>query len=1764
MGNWSSAFLWTGGVPNSSDADVRIDDLPAISSGVKLDGNYGIGRLTIDSGDQLRLNDSASLVIDGSGFEGAGALTVNGTLLIPWGSSTMTLGVNASPVVVSGTGALELGAIGEVPEIYGSVFTNQATMQGVFTVGRYANDSATPIIHNQGLIHANVTGGQVTLHGETGANASSNSATIKATDGGIVYFSTSDWNNAGGLIFADGAGSKVQMDRAFVTAGTMSGTNGGVVEVVGGGASKWKNLTVSGSVSVKNILMLDGTVTNQGVIDIPSNGGRIEMANDAGQTVTLTGNGTVVLNKFDYPAFGNNGTANKLVIQDQTIRGTGNIGRWSSYGMEITNRGVIHADRSGEVLMVDVTTLTNDSGGYLRASGGGILELSTDTIANTNGIIEALTTGEIRGGGNLRVESGLVRNVGGTIKLNGWTLVNTGPGMITQGALTLENGQAMSLVGAITNQGTLRARSTGSDTYIRLGETGDAITTLRGGGDLRLGDDSSGSHANFLHEGPDNSVLVNENQTIHGFGEIGDWRRFQLGVTNQSVIKADIPDKSLSLFAKSIDNTAGQLFSSNGGILSLRASEGIHNVGSIIEAKSGSQTNFSYYTRVTGGTLKNNGGSFDAGYATLYNPGSGLTLDGPISVENGRTTRLVGAIENRDQLRTRSTSSRTDIVVGEAANPHVILNGTGEVVLGLSGGDSWIYEDTSGVTLTANQPIRGFGNIGDYNRRELTLVNNSVLSGDSSGKWLSLHPNVLTNSPGKSITATGGGNVWMNIPVIQNAGAEIRAESSSTVSVGGSWDYLRTIKGGTLRTAAGGTLQFEEGITLDSGLIIENDGVLKVSREGDTRSLNGLDNGGSLIRNRGTILKTDNFGNFTVKSSLQHTGTIANTGINSRLAFTGGGTIQNGSFNIGSVSTVAFTGPQSYQFSGATNQTTGLGTISFESAAIALTDNTTRFSPRDLKITGTTTLTGPGTIEPALALDFSGYNLDPVISGSTVRLLPGCAGSVSGYSNLGGGSFLRLVNQAVLENQGVLYISHESTEYSGPKITSSTYPAGGTGDGLGVFRTTSSGATLFGGSATLDIFTEMAGELIVQNSNVFMRRGGHFTGAALYTNQASAQLLLEGDQTYTFSGSNTFAGPGLMMFAASAPVVLADEETSLTATGGLRLVGTAPSIAGPGHIDAQQGITFSGNSVSFSDGARLTNGGTGSNAGLWTLAGTTANFQSGARFINSGEFNFLQSPGSFNGDTSTLFHNTSTGRIVHSSSGTTNIDMPFHNDGVLEFSGGQVNFLKAFTGTGGIAASNGSKVALSLSTAELTDLPSLLETAGAGSEISISLPNFETLSINMNLNGGKIVAAGGLNMVAAGGLNLVAAGGGNIVAAGGLNLVAAGGGNITATGLASLIQANNLVAAGAGNILSHNGGQMVAAGGLNADGGIVTADGIGSRIEAANMVAVGAGNIISQNGGQIVAAGAGNIVAAGGGNLVAAGGGNMVAAGGLNAQSGGVIRGDGSFTGPGLLNAGGSMRPGNSPGLLTWNGDLTFENGSELEIEIAGTNAGTQYDVINVSGALVLDGVLKVKFLSGFQNAILSTDVFHVATSGSVINGSIDNLVNGRIVTSDGFGSFAAQFTNGGKTLSLSDYQPSTGLTAWAAQHGLTGDAALAGSDPDSDGLNNLLEYALGLSPLSSSGAPVATRIQTIDGQRYLTFTYTRPAGADTLEDVVYTGERSTNLAADSWSSIQVTVHSVTPAPDGLTETVVLRSTVALSAGLKEFLRLKVALTESP
>ena len=97
--------------------------------------------------------------------------------------------------------------------------------------------------------------------------------------------------------------------------------------------------------------------------------------------------------------------------------------------------------------------------------------------------------------------------------------------------------------------------------------------------------------------------------------------------------------------------------------------------------------------------------------------------------------------------------------------------------------------------------------------------------------------------------------------------------------------------------------------------------------------------------------------------------------------------------------------------------------------------------------------------------------------------------------------------------------------------------------------------------------------------------------------------------------------------------------------------------------------------------------------------------------------------------------------------------------------------------------------------------------------------------------------------------------------------------------------------------------------------------------------------------------------------------------------------GGGALTGAGTVaatvdNTGGTIRPGSSPGVLTFGGDLTLGPGGTVEVEVAGAAPGTGHDRVAVDGTATLDGTLALATPGPFEPPAGST--YDVLTAGTV------------------------------------------------------------------------------------------------------------------------------------------------------------------------------------
>ena len=81
----------------------------------------------------------------------------------------------------------------------------------------------------------------------------------------------------------------------------------------------------------------------------------------------------------------------------------------------------------------------------------------------------------------------------------------------------------------------------------------------------------------------------------------------------------------------------------------------------------------------------------------------------------------------------------------------------------------------------------------------------------------------------------------------------------------------------------------------------------------------------------------------------------------------------------------------------------------------------------------------------------------------------------------------------------------------------------------------------------------------------------------------------------------------------------------------------------------------------------------------------------------------------------------------------------------------------------------------------------------------------------------------------------------------------------------------------------------------------------------------------------------------------------------VEVAEGGVLGGQGAISGSIVVAEGGTLAPGNSPGIIE-SGDVAFRSTSTFEVEVEGVYAGTGYDQLNVQGTVSL-GSARLKLL---------------------------------------------------------------------------------------------------------------------------------------------------------------------------------------------------------
>jgi autotransporter-associated beta strand protein len=178
--------------------------------------------------------------------------------------------------------------------------------------------------------------------------------------------------------------------------------------------------------------------------------------------------------------------------------------------------------------------------------------------------------------------------------------------------------------------------------------------------------------------------------------------------------------------------------------------------------------------------------------------------------------------------------------------------------------------------------------------------------------------------------------------------------------------------------------------------------------------------------------------------------------------------------------------------------------------------------------------------------------------------------------------------------------------------------------------------------------------------------------------------------------------------------------------------------------------------------------------------------------------------------------------------------------------------------------------------------------------------------------------------------------------------------------------------------------------------------------------------------------------------------------GGFVIGSSQTLRGSGTVVGNTTVN--GALQPGNSPGLLSFNNNLTLGNTAVTTMEINNTGTrGMVYDAINVVGSLTYDGSLLLTLGTTFAAGSYSFDLFDFGSQ----TGSFDFVTLG--------GNYTGSLVNAG---SPTNWGLTSGAETWTFNQS-TGVLALnVVPEPSPLALSGLGLLALAVSALRKRRQP--------------------------------------------------------------------------------------------
>jgi len=1504
---------------------------------------------------------TGTLTLSGNNLYSGDTTISGGTLKLTNQSETLA---NTTDVTVSGGGILDLD-LSNFAEHVGDVNLLNGTITGT---GQLFADAYNV---QSGTISAIING-----------NSSSVGLT-KTTAGTLTITNDANYNGAttieAGTVEVTGSDALIRNTSAM----TIGNTDAAAL-----------TLTDGGSANVTSTLTLGNTDTGTGTLNVSAPAlaffdvyaaGDVIIGNEGTGNVALSGGGSLASGTDIRLATGSQGSATVTVAgndgdsgEASTLGALGALniaeGAGSTAIVTVSDKGQALFD-GGVVIGSGVNsqgTLTITGAESLLASANYngtaplTVALATDTgstgnlnilngaeaILTDSGTADALSQGT--GTANVMIDSAkLSTTTGGTL--------TSSVAIATSGSNTFntEDG-AIALSGVISGNGAITKTGTGALT-LSAANTYSGDTTINAG-TLKLGNSLALQSSTLTTA----TGLDFDNLTSATFGGLSG--SHNLALTNTDTVPASV---NLTVGGNNSSTTYSGILSGGGSFT---------KTGSGNLTLSGTNT-YTGGTAVSAGTLTGNTASikgnilnnaavvFDqastsdytgtmSGTGSLTKTGAGvLTLSGT-NTFSGNTTVSGGSVNlaNTNALQQSTLTTTNAVSFGSLTNA---------TLGGISGNQDLVLANASSTPVALT--------VGSNNS---STAHSGIISGGGT----------LTKTGLGTLTLSGA-NTFTSSTTINNGAIAIASDSGLGATPSTSTYNQLALNGGKLVATTSLSLDANRGIYIESGggtLEATYPANLTINGEISGNGHLGIDGEGNV-----TLARSNAFSGRTTLLDADGTLTLGHENAlqNSTLATTGGlrfGGLTNA--NVGAIEGSeslllenASSSAVALSLGGASATTTHSGVIS-GSGSIEVTGGSLTLSGANT-FTGITTVSGGSlTLGNSLALQGSTYvatGNSLSYSGISTATFGGLAGS--------GDLFLPTTSLTIGANG-------EDTTFSGRIYDSAVIIK--TGNGNFTLDSSSSGTNRFrvdAGTFTLgDQYSLERSEMELNGGTLSfgsltsayigeLSGSGNLTLENASTTPAAVALRFENGNTFTYDG--VLSGAGSLNISDSSDLTLSAANTftgdTAVSSGTLALTATGSLT---GDLTLNNGTLSLANPNGLQDSTVYTNGGQISYNGISTavfggLAG------SGDLYLPTTSLTI----GSNGEDTTfsgriyddALVIKTGNGNFTfNSSSGNSNrfrVDAGTFTLGdqyslersEMELNGGELSFgsltsayIGELSGSGNLTLENAdttpAAVALRFQNGNTFTYDGVL--SGTGS-LNISNSSDLTLSAANTFTGDTTVSSGTLRLTSTGSLT-----GDLALDSGDLSLANSNG-----------LQ-NSTVNINSGSIF-YDGISTATFGGLAGSSELdlpSTSLTIGSNGEDTTFSGILSGS------GSLTKSGTGTLTVSGdniyfGGTEISEGSiqlantsGSAFGSGDVTIQSGATLTGTGSFTGALIAQAGSTLAPGNSPGLMTVGSGTTL-NGT-LNLEIGGTTRGTEYDAIDVTGdgVITLGGILNITLIDGY------------------------------------------------------------------------------------------------------------------------------------------------------------------------------------------------------